>query len=148
MRKNKKIAGKSVTISCKTHSNNELDRTYRNRKGLWGITILAGCDARGKFMMFSCNGSGSANDVLAWRWSKIKNEVLSPNGGKSPSLLPEKYFFIGDEAFVCEKQLLVPFSGRGIGTMKDSFNFHLSARRQVIERYHRHSANRVTSPRI
>ena len=73
-----------------------------------------------------------------------KNELLQ----RYPSLLPEKYFFIGDEAFVCEKQLLVPFSGRGIGTMKDSFNFHLSARRQVIERYHRHSANRVTSPRI
>ena len=97
-------------------------------------------------MMFSCNGC--ANDVLAWRWSKIKNEVLSPNGGKSPSLLPEKYFFIGDGAFVCEKQLLVPFSGRGIGTMKDSFNFHLSAGRQVNEWKNRHSANRVSSPRI
>ena len=110
-------------------------RKYRNRKGLWGITVLAGCDARGKFMMFSCNGSGSANDVLAWRWSAMKNDVVSPDDGKSKSLLPENYFFIGDEAFVCEKQFLVPFSGRGIGSIKDSFNFHLSVRRQVIERY-------------
>ena len=23
----------------------------------------------------SCNGSGSANDVLAWRWSEMKNNV-------------------------------------------------------------------------
>ena len=85
-------------------------------------------------MMFSCNGSGSANDVLAWRWSKMKNDVLSPNNGKSESLLPRKYFLIGDEAFMCEKQFLVPYSGRGIGSVKDSFNFHLSVRRQVIER--------------
>ena len=32
-------------------------------------------------MMFSCNGSGSTNDVPAWRWSKMKNEILSPNIG-------------------------------------------------------------------
>ena len=85
-------------------------------------------------MMFSCNGSGSANDVLAWRWSRMKTEVLNPDDGTSPSLLPINYFFIGDEAFVCERQFIVPWGGRGIGESKDAFNFHLSARRQVIER--------------
>ena len=75
-------------------------------------------------MMFSCNGSGSANDVLAWRWSKMKNDVLSRNNGKSESLLPRKYFLIEDEASM----------SRGIGSVKDSCNFHLSLRRQVIKR--------------
>ena len=37
-----------------------------------------------------CNGSGSANDLLAWRWSEMKNNVLGPNNGKSESLLPRK----------------------------------------------------------
>jgi hypothetical protein len=109
-------------------------RSYRNRKGIWGFTVLAGCDAKGKFLMFSCNGSGSANDILAWRWSSMKQNIISPMNGTLPSKLPPQYFFIGDEAFVCENQLLVPWPGRGIGSNKDSFNYHLSARRQVIER--------------
>ena len=103
-------------------------KSYRNRKGLWGMTVLAGCDARTKFMMFSCNGSGSANDILAWRSCHMNNEILKK--GRLPTAL----FFIGDEAFGCEDQLLVPWSGRGIGVEKDAFNFHLSVRRQVIER--------------
>ena len=49
-------------------------------------------------------------------------------------LLPPAYFIIGDEAFVCTNQLLVPYGGRGLGTWKDSFNFHLSVMRQCIER--------------
>ena len=48
--------------------------------------------------------------------------------------LPPLFFLIGDEAFSCTNQLLVPYSGRGLGIWKDSFNFHLSAMRQVIER--------------
>ena len=46
----------------------------------------------------------------------MKNEVLSPNEGKSKSLLPPKYFFIGDEALMCEKSFFVPYSGRGTGS--------------------------------
>jgi hypothetical protein len=96
-------------------SETDFPRKYRNRKGLWGITVLAGCDARGKFMLFSCNGSGSANDVLAWRWSHMENHrsIKTIYGGITASLLPRLYFSIGDEAFVCENQLLVPYSGRG-----------------------------------
>ena len=48
--------------------------------------------------------------------------------------LPLQYFFVGDEAFSCTEQLLVPYSGRGLGTWKDSFNYHLSSMRQCIER--------------
>ena len=109
-------------------------RKYRNKKNLWGIAVLAGCDARGKSIMLSCNGSGSANDALAWRWSRIKTEVLSLYDGTFPSLLPPNYFFTGDEAFVCERQFIVPLGGNGIGESEDAFNFHLSARWQVVER--------------
>ena len=47
---------------------------------------------------------GSANDAFAWRWCSMKNEVLSPNEGKSKDLLPPKYFFI--EALMFENQSL------------------------------------------
>ena len=48
--------------------------------------------------------------------------------------LPENYYFIGDEAFVLQNNFLIPWGGTGIGLAKDSFNYHLSVRRQVTER--------------
>ena len=101
---------------------------YRNRHGCWGLVVLAGCDARCRFTMFSCKNSGSTNDCIAWELSLLKKLVIDE--GK----LPAQFFLIGDEAFTCVNQFLVPYSGRGLGTWKDSFNFHLSAMRQVIER--------------
>ncbi len=77
--------------------------------------------------MFSCKNSGSTNDCIAWELSLLKKLVIDE--GK----LPAQFFLIGDEAFSCVNQFLVPYSGRGLGTWKDSFNFHLSAMRQVIE---------------
>jgi len=101
---------------------------YRNRHGCWGLVVLAGCDARCRFTMFSCKNSGSTNDCIAWELSLLKKLIIDDHR------LPAQFFLIGDEAFSCCNQLLVPYSGRGLGTWKDSFNFHLSAMRQVIER--------------
>ena len=47
---------------------------------------------------------------------------------------PFKLCLVGDEAFTRTNQLLVPYSGRGLGVWKDSFNYHLSSMRQCIER--------------
>lgn len=88
---------------------------YRNRKGCWGILILAGCDADLKFHLFSAQNSGSTNDVVAWEMSALK--AVQDNG-----LIPYKYFFVDDEAFNNGPQFLVPYSGSGIGSEKDSFN--------------------------
>ena len=101
---------------------------FRNRYGIWGFVVLAGCDAKTKFCMWSCVSSGSTNDIVAWNHSKLKQEYYDK--GK----IPPKYFFIGDEAFSCNEQFLVPYGGKGIGSAKDSFNYQLSLRRQVIER--------------
>lgn len=100
---------------------------YRNRHDCWGLVVLAGCDAHCKFNMFSCMNSGSTNDVIAWELSAMKKLI-------DEGRLPPKYFIIGDEAFICTNQVLVPYSGRGLGPWKDSFNYHLSAMRQCIER--------------
>jgi hypothetical protein len=107
----------------------EVDKinAYRNRKGVWGIVVLAGCDARGKFHLFNAMNSGSTNDCTAWDRCRLK-EIID-NGA-----LPPQFYFIGDEAFSCTPQFLSPWGGQGIGKAKDSFNFHLSVRRQVIER--------------
>lgn len=108
----------------------EVDRPmdYYNRKGFWGFTVLAGCDARTKFHMFSCKSAGSCNDISVWQVCDVYKKILQAG------LLPAEYYFIGDEAFSCEQQILTPWGGKGIGHEKDSFNYQLSARRQVIER--------------
>jgi hypothetical protein len=100
---------------------------YRNRKGLWGIVVLAGCDARTKFCMWSCQSTGSTNDISAWKYSTMKQLM-------DQRRVPPQYYFIGDEAFTCEEQFLSPWGGQSVGVAKDAFNYHLSARRQVIER--------------
>jgi hypothetical protein len=101
--------------------------SFRNRKGVWGIVILAGCDARTKFHLFSAKNTGSTNDCTAWDNSNLKKLI-------DEGFLPVQFYFIGDEGFSCTNQFLVPWGGNRIGHDKDSFNYHLSVRRQVIER--------------
>ena len=101
---------------------------YRNRHDCWGLVVLAGCDAHCRFTMFSTMNSGSTNDTIAWDLSLLKKIIIDEGR------LPNRYYIIGDEAFSCSNQLLVPYSGRGLGPWKDSFNYHLSAMRQCIER--------------
>lgn len=82
--------------------------------------MLAGCDSKCRFNMFSCQWSGGTHDCLAWEGCNMKCVL-------DDGLLPEKYFVIGDEAFVNTPQFLVPWSGRGLGPWKDSFNYYLSS---------------------
>lgn len=102
---------------------------YRNRKNCWGIVVFAGCDHRGKFIMFSPRNSGATNDSLAWDCTLLKIHMES-----SANFIPAHYYFVCDEAVQCCERVLTPYGGRGIGRWKDSFNFHLSAMRQTIER--------------
>lgn len=101
--------------------------SYRNRHDCFGIVVMAGCDSNCKYHMFSCISAGSTNDIFAWECSAMK-ENLDNN------LLPAKYYFIGDEAFINGPQFLTPWSGHGLDRWSDSFNYHLSAMRQCIER--------------
>jgi hypothetical protein len=121
------IDGWVCRTRCPTKDEVQFPTSYRNRHECFGIVVLAGCDACMRFHMFSCVSAGSTNDILAWHFSAMKK--LLDDGG-----LPAPYYVIGDEAFVCTDQFLVPWSGRGLSPDKDSFNFHLSSMRQCIER--------------
>lgn len=101
--------------------------SYRNRKNCWGIIVMAGCDAKCRFSLLSAQCSGGTHDYPAWEGTRLA-ALLKENK------LPEPYYFVGDEAFVCTNNFLVPWPGTGLGLWKDSFNYHLSSMRQCIER--------------
>jgi hypothetical protein len=100
---------------------------YRNRHNCWGLVVMAGCDAHCRFNIFSCMNPGSTNDALAWSWCPQK-DIVEGNDW------PKDSYVIGDEAFVCTNNFLVPYAGTRIGVESDSFNYYLSKMRQCIER--------------
>ncbi len=53
---------------------------------------------------------------------------------RSPNQLPAGFYGVGDDAFVNSNTLLTPWSGTHLTVCQDSFNYHLSAMRQCIER--------------
>ena len=103
---------------------------FINRKGFYGVVVLAACNANLEFVFFSAKHTGSTNDVVAIQGCEGGRILLGTSGTK----LPPTYYGVGDEAFICTDTLLTPWSGRGLDRNKDSFNFLLSAMRQCIER--------------
>jgi hypothetical protein len=97
--------------------------SYMNRKGFYGMVILAGCDARTRFTLWNCKNTGSCNDCCAWDVCNLRESL---------DMFPEWIKFLGDEAFTCTNQLLAPWGGQGIGKAKESYP--LSVRRQCIKR--------------
>ena len=104
--------------------------SFRNRKGCYGIVVMAACRANLEFVFFSAKHTGSTNDEVAIQGCEGGRILLDTSSTK----LPIGFYGVGDEAFVCTDVLLTPWSGRGLSRDKDSFNFFLSAMRQCIER--------------
>ena len=104
--------------------------SFRNRKGCYGIVVMAACTANLEFVFFPAKHTGSTNDVVAIQGCEGGRILLDTSTTK----LPPGFYGVGDEAFVCTDVLLTPWSGRGLSRDKDSFNFFLSAMRQCIER--------------
>lgn len=101
---------------------------YRNRKGMWGLAVMAGCDHQCRFLMMSVMCPGATNDSLTWRMTEVYRNIVQGDR------LPSQYYFASDEAVSADEYVLSPFGGRGLGKWRDSFNYHLSAMRQCIER--------------
>jgi hypothetical protein len=102
-------------------------KAYRNRKNCWGLIVFAGCDHRTKFLMLSAQCSGSTNDCVAWELTSLASYIRSGS-------FNSHYSIVCDEALSCTEVILTPYGGQRLGIAKDSFNYHLSAMRQTIER--------------
>ena len=73
---------------------------------------------------------GAVPDGVAWKQSVMNRAV-------EHGLLPDQFYFIGDNAYPPGQQMLVPFNRwsltRGDPKQRDSFNFYLSQLRIHIE---------------
>jgi hypothetical protein len=121
------VDGLIVRTRRPTHREVPDPKSYVHRKGGFGVLVMAGCDARTKFRSLTAKNTGSTNDNTAWDNSALGDAL-------SQGLLPKQYFIGGDEAFTCTDSFVSPWSGRGLGVWKDSFNYWLSHSRQTIER--------------
>ena len=80
------------------------------------MSIFGGVTANDGWVALNC---GSTKDAMAWEGCNLKKFITI--GG-----LLSRYYLTGDQAFSCINQLLVPYSRRGLGVWKDSFNYLLS----------------------
>jgi hypothetical protein len=119
--------GLLLKTRCPYKSEHRNPSAFKNRKCSYGILALAVADLRGKFLMFNVNNTGSTHDSVAWKTCTLEHRIS--NGD-----LPANLLLIGDEAFSCTNQTQSPWSGRGLGRFKDSYNFYLSSSRQCVER--------------
>ena len=72
---------------------------YRNRKGFFGVVVIAGCESNLRFNIFSSKCSGATHDSLAWELSSAKHLIIDEGR------LPLPFVVIGDEAFVTSEQV-------------------------------------------
>eukprot|EP00903_Cladosiphon_okamuranus_P014793 g13704.t1 len=68
--------------------------------------------------------TGAKKDWAAWNRSKLSAAVSS---------LLKGYYVLGDAAYPLSEKLLTPYPGECLPTGEDSFNFHLSQLRVMIE---------------
>lgn len=89
---------------------------------------MAGVDARCRFTMLNLQSPGSANDCIAWEYTRHYTDIILKKR------FPPQYFYIGDEGFVNANSFLNPIPETNLNRYEDGYNLHLSRMRQNVER--------------
>ena len=84
-------------------------------------------DAACRFLCISSKLCSSVHDSTAYIVSAMSEAIKAGR-------LPSWAHIVLDEAYTCTNQELSPFKGRDLDQWNDSFNYHLSLHRQVVER--------------
>ena len=84
-------------------------------------------DSSCKFMNISSKLCASSHDGTMYSVSEVANAIKDGR-------LPKWAHVVFDEAYVCRAQELSPYKRRNLDLYQDSFNYHLSLHRQVVER--------------
>ena len=119
----------SISKSCVNKKKVSNPQKYYCRKGFYSINVQVCCDADRRVTWMSLSHPGACPDVIAYKQSIMCRAVES-------GLLPEQFYFIGDNAYPSSSQMLTPFNRSGLKTdtlKRDSYNFYLSQLRINIE---------------
>lgn len=131
------IDGKHIRIKCPEKSGS----AYYNYKGYFSLVLLASADADGIFTFISVGDYGRNSDGRVIKSSGFLNALTEnrlsiphpdvlPNDGNS-STFP--MFFVGDEAFPLNQNIMRPYPRRTLTNDKRIFNYRLSRARKSVE---------------
>jgi hypothetical protein len=103
--------------------------SHHTRKYAWAFGFILFCDAKCEIMSVEATHVSSAHDAEMYSSGSVFQAI---HDGK----LPPWAHVVLDSAFACTEQELTPWSrGRNpLSKAKDTFNYHLSAQRQCVER--------------
>jgi hypothetical protein len=101
--------------------------SFFTRKGYYAYGMQAFVDASCRFVSISMKMCASTHDSTAYAVSDLARAIRE---GKLASWA----HIVLDEAYTNRPQELSPFKGRNLDIWRDSFNYHPSLHRQVVER--------------
>ena len=99
---------------------------FCGRKGKFGLNLLGICDAMHRFTYVSIQHPTSASDYLAFVRSSLYGQFTEGEG------LPRGFCLYGDNAYVNDTYMAVPFPNTSYGP-RDSYNHYHSQVRISIE---------------
>ena len=92
---------------------------YCGIKGKYGLNMQAICNGHHRFTYVSVLHPASASDYLAFVTSSLYQQLTEGSG------LPEGYCLYGDNAYVSESYMAVPFPNISSG-LRDAYNYYHS----------------------
>ncbi|XP_065081554.1 uncharacterized protein LOC135706767 [Ochlerotatus camptorhynchus] len=129
------IDGKHIVIQCPPKAGS----VYYNYKKQHSIVLLAACDANYNFVAVDIGAYGGNSDGSVFSNSEFGRRLREGNLDLPPATcLPysnqlSPHFIVGDAAFPLMNNLMRPYPGRNLPTIKDYFNQRLSRARRTIE---------------
>ncbi|XP_071578821.1 uncharacterized protein [Temnothorax nylanderi] len=100
--------------------------SYVNRKQYFSLHVQGTVDHKMKFMDVFIGYPGSVHDARVFRNSYLRNDLRE--------LCADNYFLLGDSAYPCLKELIVPYRDNGhLTRAQRHFNQKLSSCRVIIE---------------
>nr|XP_022908167.1 protein ALP1-like [Onthophagus taurus] len=112
---------------------------YYNYKQYFSTVLFAMCDANYCFTYIDVGSYGKSSDAGIFKHSKLYEKLCDGTlGVPAPCGIDEtneKYPFVivGDEAFPLSENLLRPYGGKQLTSIKETFNARLSRARRYIE---------------
>lgn len=128
--------GKHIRIECPARSGSD----YFNYKMYFSIVLFALVDADYKFLYANVGCQGRISDGGVFANSSLcrmlyNNDLNLPDKKPLPGrIMPVPYFFLGDDAFPLQTNILKPYDGNHAkGSPKRVYNYRMCRGRRVVE---------------